>query len=906
MYQAPDVYAAIDSAVPRALDVVEFAAARSAELSSLVVLLSSKDSAEGGGGRRVFQSLPRHLRRRAQSHNLHRLPYRLRAAAQREMEGGMISAGPASPSTGSASASASLTNHRRKRRRPANALASHAHRQAVHVWLETHVWHARRMHMLNAWGWRLARTPTDKSWRAMHKASLHLCTLSDVSYVSALQLRGLEHDVAVLMGRLGGGGGAGVLNELYRGGQREGELLLYHPDRHPFGLIAPVKFLWRPLPSASATAGERALLLWVHAAVYEEVLQLLAALVPEHRCTVESLREELRRFELTGARCQQVLGKALKAVDGVGSGVAGGKGTEVWRLLCEEGVRMSSSLPSSVVLGVTVAHPATLKGKQRVTQPFSVTPTSSSSTAPASVASAPSAALLNLLTRWPSSACESPLWDNEVRLRMTASSAWGKRKARFAQQMKDRAVRLAAAEQRVADDGAAEKMAGDEDEDRPRGKKRKKPSPAAPRTAPVQTLTDDLSSPLHLLLIQRPSPASPTSSSSVLSHRHQRGVLSGWDVVLPAGFSLPLLHALHRAGARVEGLAERHARTVEGGGLCFPMDYPDSAAGWMWERWQGEEQRAKWTRTPPAKRVNWNRGGVSSPWWPDWEGVLGLSRTVSARLGLDAGAMGSVDSTAKGWEGIRGSEHIAEMAQSGSHDVDAPERAHGDREKDAENTAAQEAMEDDEDDEESHPALVQSEHEQSVVPDIDSTSAASSSLTPFVLPYYVLRGWRQLMLSASRDAPSSFSFLSSPSLAAALLPISLHPIHRGTLTHNALIALPNPAHLPSLLHSAPLSSPSPLDHTDKRGLYTGSDEPLHTASGASPDLTPGYAVIGFVTSGVWSFLRGEGEGVGLVTARAVDDGMRLAREAGMRGERCVVMVRNVTSRTWRPMYMRLR
>ena len=526
VYQSPDVYAAIDSAVPRVLDVVEFASARSTELSSLVALLSSKDAADGGG-RRVFQSLPRHLRRRAQSHNLHRLPYRLRAAAQREMEGGMTtSSTPSSPT----STSAPLTNHRRKRRRPTNALASHAHRQSQHVWLETHIWHAKRFHMINAWGWRLAQTPTDKSWRAMHKASLHLCTLCDVSYISAVEIRGTEADVVAMMAKIAGGvgGGGGVMNELYRSGQREGELLLHYPDRYPHGLIAPVKFLWRPATTLSSLSAERALWLWIHAAVYEELLQLLSSVGAQHGCAVQSMRGELCRFELTGSRCQQVLGKVLRvAEDGAGQ-VVGGEGSRVWRLLCGEALRVSSSLPALAVLGVTVAHPATLKGKQRIHQPFVVTSHSSSATSLPSLSPSPTAELLKVLTRWPSTACESQLWQHDARQQLTASTAWGKKKERFAQQSRDRAERLAAAAAEAdaappVTEGSTDQQVGgkiDAESVVKRGQKRKAPL-SQPRPKPGPALTDELSSPIHLLLIQRPSPPPPplphTSSPSVTS-----------------------------------------------------------------------------------------------------------------------------------------------------------------------------------------------------------------------------------------------------------------------------------------------------------------------------------------------------------------------------------------------------
>ena len=53
--------------------------------------------------------------------------------------------------------------NRRKRRRPKNMLQAHVRRQLKHRWLETHVWHAKRMHMRNLWGFRLVRA-----------ASLHL------------------------------------------------------------------------------------------------------------------------------------------------------------------------------------------------------------------------------------------------------------------------------------------------------------------------------------------------------------------------------------------------------------------------------------------------------------------------------------------------------------------------------------------------------------------------------------------------------------------------------------------------------------------------------------------------------------------------------------------------------------
>lgn len=65
---------------PSGVNVVDFLEAHATELKSMERALKHK-----GGGKRVFQTLPRHMRRRAMSHNPKRLPRRLREVAAREV-----------------------------------------------------------------------------------------------------------------------------------------------------------------------------------------------------------------------------------------------------------------------------------------------------------------------------------------------------------------------------------------------------------------------------------------------------------------------------------------------------------------------------------------------------------------------------------------------------------------------------------------------------------------------------------------------------------------------------------------------------------------------------------------------------------------------------------------------------
>ena len=60
--------------------MLDYLEAHATELNSMKKALSQK-----GRGKRVFQTLPRHMRRRAMSHNPKRLPRRLRPVAAKEV-----------------------------------------------------------------------------------------------------------------------------------------------------------------------------------------------------------------------------------------------------------------------------------------------------------------------------------------------------------------------------------------------------------------------------------------------------------------------------------------------------------------------------------------------------------------------------------------------------------------------------------------------------------------------------------------------------------------------------------------------------------------------------------------------------------------------------------------------------
>lgn len=129
-------------------------------------------------GLRTFQTLPRHLRRRSMSHNLHRVPARLRERAAREMTD------VRDPKQNKPK--------RRFRRRPPHLAADHERRQQTKRWLSTHVWHAKRMRMQEQWGIMLAQVPNTKCIRSLYRAETQMCTVHDASYCEPIEIRGSQ------------------------------------------------------------------------------------------------------------------------------------------------------------------------------------------------------------------------------------------------------------------------------------------------------------------------------------------------------------------------------------------------------------------------------------------------------------------------------------------------------------------------------------------------------------------------------------------------------------------------------------------------------------------------------------------------------------------------------------------
>ncbi|XP_047453905.1 ribonucleases P/MRP protein subunit POP1 isoform X2 [Mugil cephalus] len=244
--------------MPKCITAGGFARARAAEVSAMLKAVTKTT-----GSSHVFGALPKHMRRRAMSHNTKRLPRRLRDMATRMREKSL--------QAGSKKKKETPKNKSRKaRRRHGNLLLEFNRRQRKNIWLETHIWHAKRFHMVKKWGYCLGDRPTYKCYRPCYRAMSSHCLLQDLSYYCCIELQGEEDKLLAALSQLTNKeAGPTFAAALCLSGCRQGSVTVYRAGRFPLEALGPVTFLWRPRTQGST---HRQLWIWAHPTLKQELL----------------------------------------------------------------------------------------------------------------------------------------------------------------------------------------------------------------------------------------------------------------------------------------------------------------------------------------------------------------------------------------------------------------------------------------------------------------------------------------------------------------------------------------------------------------------------------------------------------------------------------------------------------
>ncbi|KAG5887847.1 hypothetical protein JTB14_005613 [Gonioctena quinquepunctata] len=547
-----------DVKLPSNIILSKFCAARGREIQIMNNALSSSSSVK-----LAFQRLPKHMRRRAMSHNVKRLPRRLREIHTSQMTKSGLPPKQKRPS-------------RKYRRRPNNLSDEFTRRQRRITWLNTHIWHAKRFHMIEKWGYKLPNYGCDRGFRACYRATVKHCLLQDISYHSCVEIKGPYEEIVTKMKRITSAtAGLTIAAKSYITGLREGRAILFSVDdaTKPIGYVY---FQWRP---ADCLIAKRTLWLWVHAAYYNEALSTLIGcfnltenntyssdtkIYSNENLELKSLKWDLSRLRLTGPLSNAVLQSTFKLVDNETSKTD-------WvnqyfqnisaKLLFSpnqywENLKSTTSpveMSPHLILPLIITDPRDFPKKRMKALP-SLNATSTNLT---------------------ENAYDSPLWNDSVRKVVRESKKSNAEMAKLRENL----------------------------------------------LVPGSDM-GEFDACIPIILVQRPGKKG----------QDHRGYGSGWDIIIPSAWTQAVWLSLIMRGARTGGLRENNKIDFETGHpYCLN---PDTTAGSQEELSISENCKDIFFKLPPNKRTNFSKFRIVSPFEWNWK-LLMKEWSFSGSLSTD-------------------------------------------------------------------------------------------------------------------------------------------------------------------------------------------------------------------------------------------------------------------------------
>lgn len=612
----------ISQEIPKYITASTFAQARAAEISAMLTAVTQKSS-----NSLVFQTLPRHMRRRAMSHNVKRLPRRLREIAQKEAEKSVHQ-----------KKEHSKNKCHKARRCHINRILEFNRRQKKNIWLETHIWHAKRFHMVKKWGYCLGERPTVKSHRACYRAMTNRCLLQDLSYYCCLELKGKEEEILKALSPMCSIDTGLTFAAVHcLSGKRQGSLMLYRANKYPREMLGPVTFIWKSGDSAES----RQLWIWLHPTLKQDILEEIKAtcqcMEPTKStvCIPDPLLTPSQEESQTALPDEKIVKKRKRKDDGenakpikkfIGDGTRDPHQPYSW-LSPTTGIlisdltmemnrfRLIGPLSHSILteaLKIASVHTEeedtektphhwwveTCKNADSVSlhhRQGAMFELLGGITSPAEI---PAGTILGLTVGDPrinlpqkrSKVLPNPekCQDNEkvrqlllegVPVECTHSFIW------------NQAICKNVTENKISDQDL----------------NRKRSELLVPGS---QLVLGPHESKIPLLLIQQPGKVTGDD---------RRGWGGGWDVLLPKGWGMAFWIPLIYRGARVGGLKEAIVHSQYKRSPYIPGDFPDCPAGVLFAEEQAQNLLEKYKRRPPAKRPNYVKLGTLAPFCCPWE-----------------------------------------------------------------------------------------------------------------------------------------------------------------------------------------------------------------------------------------------------------------------------------------------
>lgn len=213
---------------------------------------------------------------------------------------------------------------RKHRRRPHILLSKYAILGCESRWLQTHMWHRKRMFMEKRWNTWLGIYNRGRGMaRKLASAPSAGCVMHDESYLFPLELKGergslrslLQHFLDPGEPLLSSQEGNPRNESKNLSSFKEVDFLIYQKDRFPNGRLGPVS-----MTTLAADANQWHMLLWLHPALSEEVVKAFEEtakdMCDEGKVEVTSPELGLCRFALRGRGVIQLLAHFLLSAEG--------------------------------------------------------------------------------------------------------------------------------------------------------------------------------------------------------------------------------------------------------------------------------------------------------------------------------------------------------------------------------------------------------------------------------------------------------------------------------------------------------------------------------------------------------------------------------------------------------------
>ncbi|KRZ79663.1 Lissencephaly-1 -like protein [Trichinella papuae] len=588
---------------PRSVDAKSYVQRRVESISQLLAVVDNEMLPKGEvthGPRTFLQRLPRHMRRRAMSRNLKRLPRRCRFRAQRLLENAKLKKKPP---------------NRSRRRRPSNLLREYVRRQKKCRWLETHIWHAKRFRMVEAWSFKLALGSFQRSWRATFRDAAKHATMRDVSHMLLLRLSGEESSLLNGLRRLCSSRlGLTFAAACTLDGSREGSSVLYRADQYPFHCIGPVNFLWQPSSSTGEHCG-RILWLWIHPSVKDELVAELCRVfgmvevekgedVGDGNVTDDDKFQSLTEFRMKKAQ----LAVAEYCCSANENGV---KLTIMDRML----LRFRLTGPKSTAILDQALNMR--KSFQRINQLLNSEQTNWMKTY-----FSQNPLLERCLAKHTEAWTREVFWRNPAELAPRIVLSFLIRNPRLQFTFKKKLPDHSGSENRSLDSCCA--LFDDHNDQLPfspiwddcfraeilRRKASQREIDKAKEQRIVKTAQTDMShleSFVPVLLIQRPG-----------SQDENDHLGCGWDLVIPSDWGMEFWLAMQYSTARAVGLDHSRTLAAERGVFHFPESWHDCLAGKTWNTDCCERDLAMYKKRPKNRRLRYDKLKVKYPFQFPW------------------------------------------------------------------------------------------------------------------------------------------------------------------------------------------------------------------------------------------------------------------------------------------------